>query len=178
MLPSLTGRKVLIVGNAPGISREVVSQILTDYTIAVSAGVKHAPFADMLVGIDAKIQATADVDTVAAFNAFAGLFLVGVPSDDLRTTLHHMPYERVRFAPGNEVDIRNNGISAIRVAAELGATDITLVGFSAEEYDAREAHCGFAGVTAIALPALIAELAEKYVSVKYYVAPVITAKKK
>jgi len=167
-MPDLRNKTVAIIGNAVGCVRPPA-----DYTIAVSGGIKYAPDADMLVSIDAKCpDAYFDADTIAAFKAFACLYIVGVPTDDQRATYRTLIYENV-----GGVHFRNNGMSAIRIAAECGATKILLAGFDAERYDTINAAFGFKGLIAKGLPALISELAEKGVQVEYYV-PVRVAKKR
>lgn len=169
-MPDLKGKVVAVIGNAPNCVRPSA-----DYTIAASGGIKYAPDADMLVSIDAKFPDYFDAETIDAAKAFAGLYIVGVPTDDPRATYRTLIYENV-----DGVHFRNNGMSAIRMAAEFGATKILLAGFDAERYDTINTPVGFAGLTAKGLPALISELASKGVTVEYYTPPkpVANAKKK
>jgi hypothetical protein len=135
--------------------------------IAASSGVRNAPTADMLVTIDNVMPP----HSVGADAGFAGLRVAGVPSDDLTHVYVPFPYEHVQVGPNRTVHVRNNGISAIRLAAERGATRIVLAGFDPKGYDAFNAPYGYDGVTAAAIPALIAELAGRGVAVEYYAAP-------
>lgn len=161
-LPDLTGKTVLVVGSAPC----DISSILRDYTIAASGGIKNAPDADILVTIDNDMRHTGWNDP-----SFRGLRVVGVPSENPAHLYISLPYDSVQVAPGNVVHMRNNGISAIRVAVERGAKRVLLAGFSPAEYDALNTPYGFDGVLVVALPALIAELSGRGVSVEYVKSP-------
>jgi len=155
MLPDLTGKTVLIVGNAPGMGRELVAALRdVDYTIAVNRGVVHAPDANAMVSIDGNWP-----DVAANFK---GLRLVGVPVDDPTATFAHMPHEVVTLGPGNVVHIRNNTLSAMRIAAKAGAKSIVLYGFDPEAYEAKHSFRGFVE----GLAALTAELVETGVAVE------------
>jgi len=166
-LPDLTGKTVLVVGGAPC----DVSAVVADYTIAASGGIKHVPDADMLIAIDNKMPPHA----IGADAGFAGVRVTGVPSDHLYLPF---PYESVTLKPGHTVHIRNNGLSAIRTAAECGAKYILLAGFDAAPYDTENAHLGYdAGILATALPALIAELSGRGVAVEHYAPPVKRGKR-
>jgi len=156
-LPDLTGKTVAIVGAAPSATVPPA-----DYVIAASSGLKFAPNADMLVMIDGFMPERA----LGADDGFSGLRIIGIPGvrdDALYVTL---PYE-----VANGVHFRNNGISAIRLAADCGAKHIVLSGVDAAKYDADNAHLGFAGLTAAALPSLIAELSGRGVTVEFYAPP-------
>lgn len=72
------------------------------------------------------------------------------------------PRERVSLQTGTVLHIRNNSISAIRLAADLGASKIVLVGFDPAAYEKKNDFSGFA----VALDALITELREKGISVE------------
>lgn len=163
-LPDLTGKTVLVVGGAPC----DVSAATADYTIAASSGIKYAPNADMLVTIDNVMPPQG----VGADATHGGLRVVGIPTDDPAHLYVALPYEAVEVAGRGTVHVRNNGISAIRLAAECGAARIVLAGFAPAAYDAANEQFGYAGVVAAALPALIAELAARGVTVEYCEAPV------
>lgn len=164
----MKNKRVLIVGAAPSVNIGLVDALAeSDYVIACSGALQYVPDADMLVSIDGVPPANVDQ---TLFDNFAGCMLVGVPCG--RGEFHHMPYEVT-----GSTHFRNNGISAIRIAVEYGATDITLAGFDNERYDAANAHLGFAGLTTDAFAKLIAELTVRGVTVKYYAPPVTTRKK-
>jgi len=156
-LPDLTGKTVAIIGGAPGATVPPA-----DYVIAASSGICAAPSADMLVMIDGKVPPHCpgtDAD-------FTGLRVVGIPVDRTDALYIPLPYEVTRG-----VHFRNNGISAIRIAADCGAARILLSGFDPAAYDAFNAEFGYAGLTAAALPALIAELSARGVTVEFYAPP-------
>ena len=162
-LPDLTGKTVLVVGSA----QCVISAAHADYVIAASGGIKNAPTADMLVTIDNVMPphaAGADV-------GFTGLRVSGVPSDDPAHVYVPFHYEHVQVGPSRTVHVRNNGVSAIRLAADRGAKRILLAGFDPAGYDAFNADFGYDGVTAAAIPALIAELAARGITVEFYSQP-------
>ena len=149
-LPDLTGKTVLVVGGAPC----VLGAHNADYIIAASSGIKSAPNADMLVTIDNMMPPYG----VGADADFTGLRVVGVPSGNPAHLYIPFPYERVRLAPLHTVEVRNNGLAAIRLAAKQGARRILLAGFDPAKYDAANVEYGYDRVTATAFPALIAEL--------------------
>lgn len=162
-LPDLTGMTVLVVGGA----QCDVSAAQADYVIAASSGVRHVPNANMLVSIDNMIP----LHRAGADRGFNGIRVSGVPSDDPAHIYVPFPYEHVHVGPNRTVHVRNNGISAIRLAADRGATRILLAGFAPAEYDSFNAEHGYDGVTAAAIPALIAELAGRGITVEFYTAP-------
>lgn len=158
-LPDLTGKTVLVVGAVPC----DLAPTTRDYTIAASGGVKNAPNADMLVTIDNNMAHVAGwID-----NNFTGIRVTGIPSDDPAHTYIALPYESVQVAPGNIVHVRNNALSAIRIAADRGAKRVLLAGFDLAAYDTQNAALGFDGVLVTALPALISELAARGVAVEH-----------
>lgn len=163
----MKNKRVLIVGAAPSVTVGLSDALAAaDYVIACSSAVKYVPNADMLVSVDGIPPLHTDT---SAFDAFVGTILVGVMRE--RGTLYHMPYETV-----DSRQFRNNGISAIRIAVDHGATDITLIGFDLDAYDSANASLGYAGLIAAAYPKVIAEMANKGVTIKYYAPPVTTRK--
>lgn len=143
------GETVAIIGNAPGMTAELATELANTLrpcrAIAVNRGIRFAPWADMLISIDGNWPEEG--------NAFAGLRIVGIESE--RDALYvPLPYERVTVAPGHVLELRNNALSAIRIAAQAGAARIVLAGFDTDRYE--ELH-GFPGLTA-GLAALTAEL--------------------
>ena len=162
--PYLTGKTVLIVGADPDTDAAAVAAINADYVIASSRGLNFAPHADMLVAIDGNLP----------IPDYAGLRVAGVPLDDENVMHANLPYEMVSIDYGYTVHIRNNTLSAIRLAAYAGAANIILAGISHARYDGVHAGIGFTGAE-IGLNALIAELAGQGISVTYFEPP---AKKK
>lgn len=161
-LPDLTGKTVLVVGGG----QCAIEAVVADYIIAASSGIRSAPKADMLVTIDNVMPPHG----IGSDRGFTRLRVVGIPSADASHVYIPLPYERVKFSAVNEVHFRNNGISAIRIAAERGAKKILLAGFDPKAYDTLNEPFGFAGVLAAAMPALISELSARGVVVEYVVA--------
>jgi hypothetical protein len=152
------GETVAILGNGPTLAAELESTERPTRSIAVNCAVTVAPWADMLVSIDGNWPADAA--------DYAGMRIMGIESD-LDAHFVHMPHEVVRLGPSNEIHIRNNALSAIRIAAQAGAAKIVLFGFDTERYE--EIH-DFPGVT-IGLSALIAELQAQGIEVERYDLP-------
>jgi len=121
--------------------------------IAVNRAVVMAPWADMLVSIDANWPTEA--------NDFAGLRIIGFEGD-IDALYAGLPYEVVTLAPGNVVHIRSNALAAVRIAAMAGAAKILLLGFDTERYEAIH---NFQGLT-VGLAALIAELGAQGIEVE------------
>lgn len=161
-LPNLTGKTVLVVG---AVSCDIYS-IPADYVIAASGGIKNAPRADMLVSIDNSMRHVPGADA-----DFTGLRVVGIPSEDPAHLYIPLPYEEVRLDERTVVHVRNNALSAIRLAAQCGATKIVLVGFDLAAYDAASATVGFDRVMVTAMPALISEMSALGVTVEYHMGP-------
>lgn len=166
MLPDLIGKTVLIVGNSPGMSQAAVNNFAmhADYTIAVNRGVVHAPHADAMVSIDGNWP---DVAT-----SFEGLRIVGVPVDG--GIYVYLPHEVVTLAPGNVVHLRNNTLSAIRLAVKAGATTIDLIGFDPAAYERKHDFHGFVE----GLSALINEMHEWGVHITIHSIPELTPARK
>lgn len=164
-LPDLTGKTVLVVGAVPC----DIGTVAADYVIAVSAGVKNAPNADMLVSIDNNMAHAVGWDE----KSFTGIRVIGIPSADEAHIYCPFPYESIQVAPGHVTHFRNNGTSAIRLAADRGAKRVLIAGFDAAAYDRQSAPLGFDGVLVNAMPALIAELRGRGLTVEYVPAPTI-----
>jgi hypothetical protein len=128
------GAVVAIVGNAAGITAAQVQEVGADRIIAVNRAIVHAPAADMLVSIDANWPSEA--------NAFEGIRVVGIPDIDGAQYLV-MPHETVTFSPFDRIEIRNNMLSAIRLAEEAGASRIVLLGVDTQRYEQIHQFRGF-----------------------------------
>lgn len=121
-----------------------VSAIDADRVIVVNDASLLLPGADMLVALDGNWP--------AAWRAFAGARVTGVADPDLDALyIGHRP-ERVKVG-GAQLEITNSGLTAIRVAAAMGAREITLHGFRPHEAQPAEFYIGVAE----GLEAIIAE---------------------
>ncbi|MEO8101334.1 MAG: hypothetical protein ABI790_02340 [Betaproteobacteria bacterium] len=138
------GETVAILGNGPAMTEALASRARAQgwKTIAVNRAVKFAPDADLFVALDPHHPFWADADD------FAGIKVSGVDSDDpLLADARYagMFYETVQIAPGHTIEIRNNFLAAMRIAARLGAAKILLLGVDEAAYDQAHAHTGFYG---------------------------------
>lgn len=147
--PIWAGQTVAVIGNGPSLTDEMLAEAKGHPCIAVNRAARRAPWADMLVSIDGNWP-----DECADF---AGQRVVGIEHDDLDALYIAMPHEVVTIAPGHVIHIRNNALSAIRIAAQAGAAEILLYGMDPAEYEALHDFRGFAE----GLIALIGELQAK-----------------
>lgn len=144
------GATVAILGAGPDMTAELAETARGHKTIAVNRAVQFAPWADMFVALDPHHpfwEAAAD---------FAGLKVCGVVCD-LDALYPGMMYERVSIDEGHTIEIRNNALAAIRIAALAGAQKIILLGFDPERYEEIHAHTGFRGLVQ-GLEQIVAEL--------------------
>lgn len=158
------GETVAILGNAPSLAAELATAERPARSIAVNRAAAVAPWADMMVSIDGNWPAEAD--------NFQGMRIVGVESD-LNAHYVYLPHEVVTLSAGNTVHLRNNALSAMRIAAAAGAKKLVLYGFDTDRYE--QIH-NFPGVT-IGLAALAAELRAQGVEVERYAPPAPVTKK-
>lgn len=143
------GETVIIIGNAQSLGVDLVER---HPSIVCSRAGTNTPWADMCVSLDGNFPP-----------GFAGLRVTGIEDEESDALFVPMPHERVVIAAGHEVEIRNSGLAAIRIAERAGAAKIVLLGFDPEEFDAKHG----IPVMAAGLPALIAELGERGVEVTH-----------
>jgi len=144
------GQTVAILGAGPDMTAELAESARGFKTIAVNRAVKFAPWADMFVALDPHHpfwEAAAE---------FKGMKVCGVECD-IDALYAGMFYERVSMGEGHTLDIRNNALAAIRIAALAGAKKIVLLGFDPERYEEVHAHTGFRGLVQ-GLEQIVAEL--------------------
>lgn len=135
------GKTVAILGAGPDMTAELAETARGHKTIAVNRAIKFAPWADMFVALDPHHpfwEEAAD---------FKGLRVCGVECD-LDALYAGMFYEIVNMGEGQTIEIRNNALAAIRIAALAGASKIILIGFDPERYEEVHAHTGFTGLVA------------------------------
>lgn len=149
--PIWAGETVAILGAGPDMTAELAETARGHKTIAVNRAVRFAPWADMFVALDPHHPFWEE----AAGLGFKGLRVCGVECD-LDALYAGMFYETVAI-PGGSIQIRNNAMAAVRIAALLGAAKIILLGFDPERYEEVHAHTGFTGLVA-GLEQIIAEL--------------------
>lgn len=141
------GETVYILGAGPDMTEELALTAKGHKTIAVNRAVKFAPWADMFVALDPHHPFWEEKDNVG----FKGICVCGVECD-LDAMYAGMFYERV-----GGLEIRNNALAALRIAARAGAKKIILLGFDTLRYEECHRHTGFKGLTE-GLAAMIKEL--------------------
>ncbi len=114
-------KTIVLFGNAAWMTPEIANKYRAGVTIAVNRAVQHAPWADMLVSIDG--------------NSGADTF------DGTRLNAVDIPHERVVMSALETLEIRNNTIAAVRIAARQ-AQEISLVGFDLAAYEEKHAYRG------------------------------------
>lgn len=154
------GKTVAVLGAGPDMTAELAATAKDHITIAVNRAVKFAPWADMFVALDPHHPFWEEADRLG----FDGLRVCGVECD-LDALYAGMFYETVQMGEGHTLQIRNNALAAIRIAALAGASTILLLGFDPERYEEVHAHTGFKGLTQ-GLEQISAELRAKGVDVK------------
>jgi hypothetical protein len=169
------GQTVAVLASGPNMSQEVADALRVHRRIVVNHTHRLAPDADMLVAMDGNWH--------QEWREFAGMRVTGVQDDDLDALYIGPRWERVQLAPGHEIEIHNSGLTAVRIAALMGASRIIMAGFDPENprhwYDDRVDTGGYVGLSQ-ALRTLEAELTAKGVIVERYnaTAAPVTAKAK
>jgi len=134
---------VAILGAGPDMTEELAATAKGHKTIAVNRAVKFAPWADMFVALDPHHPFWEEADKLG----FKGMRVIGVEHDDYDALYTGMMYERVTLRGGEEIEVRNNALAAIRIAFKAGAKKIILIGFDPERYEEIHAHTGFRGLS-------------------------------
>jgi len=160
--PDWQGQTVAVLASGPNMSQEVADALREHRRIVVNFTHRLAPDADMLVAMDGNWP--------KELRDFTGLRVTGVLDDDLDALYIGPRWERVQIAPGHEIEVHNSGLTAIRIAAQMGAARIILAGFDlgtpGHWYDGvQEAYTGVAQ----GIAALEAELTARGVKVERFV---------
>ncbi|MFZ4539206.1 hypothetical protein [Propionivibrio sp.] len=135
------GETVAILGAGPDMTAELAATAKGYKTIAVNRAVKFAPWADMFVALDPHHPFWEEADRLG----FTGLRVCGVECD-YDALYAGMFYETVQMGEGHTLQIRNNALAALRIAARAGAKKIILLGFDPVRYEEVHAHTGFSGL--------------------------------
>jgi len=159
------GETVAVLCAGPALTQRLADSVQHHPRIAVRRAFQVAPDADMLVSLDGPTGSADDAFWPDARD-FAGLRVCGVECD-VDALYAGMFYETVRIGESHAIQIRNNGLATIRIAAYAGAAQILLLGFDAERYDAVHAHTGFYGLTQ-GLAQLVAALRAAGIDVQTY----------
>lgn len=157
--PIWAGETVAVLGNAPSLPDELATLSRPIRAIAANRAVLAAPWADMMVSIDANWP-----DEAADYT---GARIIGFESDLIDAYYMPLPHEQVTVAPGHILHLRSNLLAAIRIAEQAGAARILLLGIDMDRYEAMHDAPGVAA----GLAALIQELAARGVVVEYYQPP-------
>lgn len=168
--PDWQGQTVAVLASGPNMSQEVADALSGHKRIVVNQGYRLAPDADMIVAMDGNWP--------QEYRDFPGMRVTGVKDDDLDAFYIGPRWERVRLENGAEVEIHNSGLTAVRIAAAMGAKKIILAGFDGfspgervHYYDDEIDVGAYVGVT-IGLKKIIAELAAQGVTVERFTAPI------
>ena len=168
--PEWKGQTVAILASGPSMCAELAEQVRAsaDRVIAVKDTHRLAPWADMLV--------RSDGNWPQDYRDFHGMRVSCCPDDTLDALFPGWMWERVTTGGAN-LEIRNSGLAAVRIAAAMGARRIVLAGFEPEAgrrwHDAEQGRTrAYVGV-AEALTAIRAELAAQGVVVEDFKAPEI-----
>ncbi|MFA7278636.1 MAG: hypothetical protein WC100_00910 [Sterolibacterium sp.] len=160
------GKTVAILGAGPDMTAELADTARGHKTIAVNRAVKFAPWADMFVALDPHHPFFEEADKLD----FKGMRICGIECD-IDALYPGMMYETVQIAEGHTIQIRNNALAAIRIAARAGAAKIILLGFDPERYEEVHAHTGFFGLVQ-GLAQIIAELRGKGIEIERVDTPI------
>ena len=147
------GETIAILGAGPDMTEELALTAKGFKTIAVNRAVKFAPWADVFVALDPHHPFWEEKDNVG----FKGICVLGVEHEDYDAMYAGMFYERVNLGEGSTLEVRNNALAALRIAARAGASKIILLGFDTARYEEVHAETGFRGLTE-GLAQMIAEL--------------------
>lgn len=154
------GETVAILGAGPDMTEALAATAKGFKTVAVNRAVKFAPWADMFVALDPHHPFWEEADNVG----FTGLRVCGVECD-LDALYAGMWYENVTMPDGEQLQVRNNALAAIRIASKTGAKKLLLLGFDPERYEEVHAHTGFRGLKQ-GLEQIIAELQAQGIEVE------------
>lgn len=123
------GATVAVLAAGPSMTAAVAEAVRAqaDRVIVVNNAIRFAPAADMLVALDAGWP--------QEWRDFGGMLVTGIEDSDLDALYVGHRFERVQIGPSHEIEIRNSGLTAVRLAAELGAARIIRAGFDATAED-------------------------------------------
>ncbi len=154
------GETVAVLASGPSLTKAVADSLRKYKTIAVNYAHRLAPWADVLLALDGNWP--------QAYREFVGTRMTGVEDEALDALYIGPRWETVQLSPTCKVEIHNSGLTAVRIAADMGASHIVLAGF---DHPKRGGHFyddevdNYTGLTE-AMAALIAELAAKGIAVE------------
>jgi hypothetical protein len=121
--PIWAGETVAVLAAGPSMNQELADSVRQHKCIALNHTVKLAPWADMFLALDPGPTFCAELPD------FSGMRICGIADPNTDALYAGMFYERVTIGSSNVIEIRNNGLAAIRIAAATGAKKILLCGF-------------------------------------------------
>lgn len=157
------GETVAVLASGPSMTQALADSVKQHRRICARRSVRFAPDADMLVTLDGP----SDAEFWPEAKGFSGICVIGYECDEADAMYVNLPHERITLGEGHAIEVRNNGLVAIRVAARAGAAKILLLGFDRGRYEARASNVaiGFRGMEE-GLSALIAELRGKGIEIE------------
>jgi hypothetical protein len=169
--PIWHGQTVAVLASGRSLTQELADSVKHMPRIAVRRAFRLAPDADFVVALDGPPNFGFWHESAGC----SGTRVCGVECD-LDAAYLNIAHETVVLEPGHVVQIRNNGIAAIRLAAMFGAAKILLLGFDAEPFehfypDVDPDWDRYPGLS-IGLAALIEELHAGGIEVERLLAPV------
>lgn len=115
------GETVAVLASGPSMNADVARALGEHRCIAVNYAIRVAPFADMLVALDGHWR--------QELRDFAGVKVTAVADDTLDALYIGPQWRRVTLRPGHEIEITNSGLTAVELAARMGAARIIMAGF-------------------------------------------------
>jgi len=159
------GKTVAVLGSGPSMNQALADSVRSLPRICARRSSRFAPDADMLVTLDGP----ADPAFWGEAKKFAGIVVVGHEYEsegDDHVRYANMAHERITLGEAHIVEVRNNGLAAIRLAASGGPAKILLLGFDQDLYEQRETeNPGRIGLEQ-GLDALISELQVRGIEVE------------
>lgn len=128
--PDWSGLKVAILANGPTMTQDLANSArdASDRSIVVNRAVRFARTADLFVALDPEHHVDLQFD---------GQRAVGVESDDIDAQYPGSMYETVELGVGHSIEIRNNLLAAMRIAARSGAAQVDVYGYDGPAYEAQ-----------------------------------------
>lgn len=117
------GMTVAVLGSGPSLTKFITrgfGALQPDKVVAVNYVCRIAPWADMLVALDAEWP--------QEFKNFRGLRVTGSQSIN-NDALYIGKFQETFRIDGAHAQVRNSGLAALRIAGMLGAARIVLAGF-------------------------------------------------
>lgn len=164
--PIWQGRTVAVLASGHSLTQELADSVVHLPRIAVRRAFRMARDADFVLALDGP----PNFGFWDESEGVPGTRVCGVECN-LDAAYVHLPHEVVTLEPGHTVEIRNNGLAAIRLAALLGAARILLLGFDPPPFqhfygEADPDWDQYPGL-AIGLAALVVELQARGVVVEH-----------